>query len=168
MDKDEALEAAKAVERGELPSGSVVLAVTGDNSLSHPGYPNGRCAACGFGLNPNNLCLNIECTKAETFRAALFNAPTGKRYEGTPFAHLNSVLIREDDPDPVRRNVRRGLRAGLAVRKYYRKYGDGNDNDTVLSDFLADLLHLCDMTDTDFDGALETARRRYEEEVLGE
>lgn len=33
MDRDEALEAAKAVERGDAPSGDVVIAVTGPNSL---------------------------------------------------------------------------------------------------------------------------------------
>lgn len=33
MDRDEAIEAAKAVERGEAPSGDVVIKVTGENSL---------------------------------------------------------------------------------------------------------------------------------------
>lgn len=37
MDKDDALEAVRAVERGEAPSGSVIIALTGKNSLSSPG-----------------------------------------------------------------------------------------------------------------------------------
>lgn len=38
MDKDEAIEKAKAVERGELPTGSVgPIKVTGPNSLHSPG-----------------------------------------------------------------------------------------------------------------------------------
>jgi hypothetical protein len=37
MDKDEALNKARAVERGELPSGSVILPITGPNSLLTPG-----------------------------------------------------------------------------------------------------------------------------------
>lgn len=37
MDKDDALKAVRAVERGEAPSGSVVIALTGPRSLSSPG-----------------------------------------------------------------------------------------------------------------------------------
>lgn len=37
MDKDEAMRQALAVERGELPSGSVVVKLTGPNSLTNPG-----------------------------------------------------------------------------------------------------------------------------------
>lgn len=59
MDRDKALEAAQAVERGEAPSGSVILAVTGPNSLhsttppAHPARPDDdpepgdRCKDCG-------------------------------------------------------------------------------------------------------------------------
>lgn len=37
MDKDDAIEAARAVERGEAPSGSIIFALTGPNSLASPG-----------------------------------------------------------------------------------------------------------------------------------
>lgn len=40
-----------------------------------------------------------------------------------------------------------------------------NPLDTVFSDLLADLLHLADALDFDFDDLLRTAERRYTEEV---
>lgn len=49
MDKNDALEAARAVERGEAPSGAVILKLTGDDSLTTPG---------ATGAIPNQVCLN--------------------------------------------------------------------------------------------------------------
>jgi hypothetical protein len=31
--------------------------------MSDPRYPNGQCDACGWGLNDDGTCPNIDCTR---------------------------------------------------------------------------------------------------------
>lgn len=71
--------------------------------------------------------------------------------------------------DPASANNRRAIRAGLVVRSYRDIAGDSEEpTETVVSDFLADLLHFCDAASVDFDEALRVAGSNYGAEVRGE
>lgn len=35
-----------------------------DEEDGNPAYPNGRCSACGFGLNDNGDCTNYDCSRS--------------------------------------------------------------------------------------------------------
>ena len=37
---------------------------TDDAEEGNPAYPNGRCRACGFGLNDNGDCTNYDCSRS--------------------------------------------------------------------------------------------------------
>lgn len=140
MDRDEALEKARAVERGELPSGSVILPITGPNSLA---------STTPVGDHPAPYDGEVRLP------------------EDIPVTTANEIKF-EADTDPVARNVHRGQRAGDALRPYAERWDQHEDIGTVLGDLLSDVLHLCDITDIDFDNVLRMARNRYNEEVAGE
>lgn len=46
--------------------------------------------------------------------------------------------------------------------------GDGEDWGTCIGDLLADLMHLCDALDVDFDEMVDRGRMHYEPETHGE
>lgn len=68
-------------------------------------------------------------------------------------------------------NQERASRAELTIAKYRDIQGGGaydrDPFDTVLADFLADLLHLCQYRRVNFDRWLKVARCHFEEEKLG-
>jgi len=66
-------------------------------------------------------------------------------------------------PDPEGLNNDRAQWAAAALRWFQRE--TGTDDDTALCDLLCDLMHWCDRNNSDFDGALSTARMRYRAET---
>jgi len=60
-------------------------------------------------------------------------------------------------------NEQRADWAAEALSTFQR--ATGTDNDTLLGDFLCDLLHWCHREDQDFDAALERAREHYAAET---
>lgn len=62
-------------------------------------------------------------------------------------------------------NADRAERAFRVVDSYRKKHDPEEDNETVLSDLLADLLHFCDERNLDFAKIEDTARMHYEAEL---
>jgi hypothetical protein len=56
------------------------------------------------------------------------------------------------------------LRAAIALEAYSPLQGDDDDEATLVTDLLSDLMHLCRSRGINFDDLLETARGNYEEE----
>lgn len=75
------------------------------------------------------------------------------------------------DGYPEAANRLRAERAGVAVRAYAELSGPGlvhEDVGVVIKDLLGDLMHLCDLTDTNFDALLDSAQEMYGAEVRDE
>jgi hypothetical protein len=71
-------------------------------------------------------------------------------------------------PDPEDMNDNRADWAGLAIHKFAQTTGmdeANEDNDTILSDMLTDILHWCDRNKVDFDECLSVARSNYVDET---
>jgi hypothetical protein len=66
-------------------------------------------------------------------------------------------------------NAQRASFAGLALKAYNARVcpGGGEPPETVLSDLLGDLMHLCDALGEDFDALASTARMHYQAELDG-
>ncbi|MDE1188849.1 MAG: hypothetical protein PW844_20685 [Pantoea sp.] len=61
--------------------------------------------------------------------------------------------------------------AATALTAFAHCTGLANDNepaDTIITDLLADLMHLCDQTGLPFEGILCTARMHHEDEKMNE
>lgn len=59
--------------------------------------------------------------------------------------------------------------AATALTAFVHRTGLNNDNetaDTIITDLLADLMHLCDHTGLPFEGLLCTARKHHEDEKV--
>jgi hypothetical protein len=59
-----------------------------------------------------------------------------------------------------------GKSASVALKTYQKE--TGSDAEDIVSDLLADLMHLCDKRKIDFEAELERARYHYEAEKHGE
>jgi hypothetical protein len=66
-------------------------------------------------------------------------------------------------PDPEQMNDKRAAWASLAVRAF--QVATGTDDEDVLGDLLADLMHWADRHDYDFDAAFDRGRLHYEAET---
>lgn len=66
------------------------------------------------------------------------------------------------------RNMQRGTFAGLGLKAYAERTRCHEPIDTVMSDFLGDLMHLCDAVGVDFDNVQCRAEINYEAEIGGE
>jgi hypothetical protein len=66
-------------------------------------------------------------------------------------------------PDPERMNDDRAGWAGLAIAAF--KDATGTDDEDMLCDLLADLMHWADRAQYDFEAALTGGRDHYEEET---
>lgn len=71
------------------------------------------------------------------------------------------------DENPQADNNARATFAAVALVAYVARVGDAGDWDASISDLLADLMHLCDALDTDFDALVARAGRNYDDEILG-
>jgi len=80
-------------------------------------------------------------------------------------------------PVPIRSNDDRAALAAVALWQFARLTGlddDGESLDTVLTDFLGDMLHLCEQCGTGgesearFNAALQMARMHFEQESGGD
>lgn len=69
-------------------------------------------------------------------------------------------------PDPEQMSNKRASRAARAVTAFQDV--TGTDDEDVLCDLLADLMHWADRNDYDFDAALTRGRDHYEAETTGE
>lgn len=79
-----------------------------------------------------------------------------------PFARLNYEDIAED-------NLTRAHFAIPAVKAFAKRTGlGGEDVSTAISDLLADLHHLADALDLDWDALVERGDRHYQPELRGE
>jgi hypothetical protein len=76
------------------------------------------------------------------------------------------TIQRQVPPDPEGRNDNRAQWAGEAVDAFI--VATGTDEEHVLGDLLADLMHWSDRNNYDFDAALDRARAHYEAETSGE
>lgn len=79
--------------------------------------------------------------------------------------------MRKLPPDPDGQNNDRGEWADRALRTFAEVTGmdmAGEDDETILGDLLADLMHWCDRNAVDFDDMLERARMNYAEETRDE
>jgi hypothetical protein len=71
-----------------------------------------------------------------------------------------------DEPNRQDNNVR-ASRAALALVTYAERVGGGGEEpETNLTDLLADIMHLCDALDIDFDTTAVRASRHYFAEAL--
>ena len=74
-----------------------------------------------------------------------------------------------DDPESiVADNRRRAAKAAMVLRDYYEEHYRGEEAETVIGDFLADLLHLCDALGVDFDERCAAGARHYCCELTGQ
>lgn len=71
---------------------------------------------------------------------------------------------RDLPPDPEGMNEQRAGWADEAIRKFQRE--TSTDDDCLLADLLADIMHWCDRKNYDFEAALNSAREHYKEETL--
>jgi hypothetical protein len=69
-------------------------------------------------------------------------------------------------PDADGMNNDRASWAGIAIKAFIAE--TGTDEEDVLTDLLADLMHWADRNNYDMDAALERARGHYEAETGGE
>lgn len=69
---------------------------------------------------------------------------------------------------PQSRNRQRALFAGVAAKAFADRTGKGEPLETVLSDMLADVYHLCDAVGFDFEELRARGFRHYQEEIEGE
>lgn len=69
-------------------------------------------------------------------------------------------------PDPEGMNHNRARWAGVAVAAFQRE--TRTDDEDVLSDLIADLMHWADRRNYDFEAALLRGRYHYEAETSGE
>jgi hypothetical protein len=69
-------------------------------------------------------------------------------------------------PDPEGKNDNRAAWAGVAIAAFQEV--TGTDDEDVLGDLLADLMHWADRDQYDFDAALTRGRAHYEEETTGD
>lgn len=73
--------------------------------------------------------------------------------------------FRKLPPDPEGMNDSRAEWAALAIAAFVLK--TGSDEEDVVSDLLADLMHWCDRHDISFEDELARARFHYEAETAG-
>jgi hypothetical protein len=78
----------------------------------------------------------------------------------------SNVTISALPPDPDGMNDKRSTWAGAAISAFQR--ATGTDDDSVLCDLLADLMHWADRNDYDFNAFLDESREHYKAETKGE
>lgn len=84
-----------------------------------------------------------------------------------PPPHTRDLTCAWGDQEACRRdNVLRATWAGAALKEFVANVGE-DVPDATISDLLADLMHLCDALDVDFDEALRRGRNAYEPESEG-
>lgn len=67
--------------------------------------------------------------------------------------------------EPIDFQAERVDRGQAVIDQYREHYDEGEDDATVLSDLLADLMHFADFVNEDFDRALERGRQHHDWEV---
>jgi hypothetical protein len=100
MDVDDALEAVRAVERGEAPSGSVIIALTGPNSLSSPGVRPVEPEPEEEGVTVAILITHDE----NSLHATLHSTPEGALAELREYLNDNPVDYQDPLPEDAPRD----------------------------------------------------------------
>lgn len=84
-------------------------------------------------------------------------------------AYLPEPGSLRDDDTAERRNLERGLFAGVGLKAFGEQVGTlHEDMETTASDFLGDLMHLCDATGMSFKDLVYRAQIHYLAEIGGE
>lgn len=87
--------------------------------------------------------------------------------------HPSATALDAHDARGTASNLARAEWAREALERFARRSGllssrTQEDFETIVSDFLADLLHLCRMNDVDFDECADRARANHDAERRGE